>query len=296
MKRLLITDLDNTLYDWVAYFAPSLRAMIHELARLLGEEEGRLYAELQTLHRRYGTSEQPFTVLDLPSVLERFPGTDRRERLELLDGPLHAFNRSRKQTLRLYPGVAETLAACRAAGVAIVGHTESITANAYYRLDRLGLLPYFQRLYTLAGTYEGHPDPERAGELRPPEGFVRTVPAAESKPNPVLLRDLCAREGVSPDDACYVGDSLTRDVTMAKDAGVTAVWARYGTRHDPALWQILLRVTHWTAEDVAREEAIRDSHPEIAPDYTIDAFGELLAVPGFEGVGAGASRARCSAS
>ena len=37
---------------------------------------------------------------------------------------------------------------------------------------------------------------------------------------------------------------------MAKDAGLTAIWARYGGRYDPQLWDLLVAVSHWTAADV----------------------------------------------
>lgn len=51
----------------------------------------------------------------------------------------------------------------------------------------------------------------------------------------------------------YVSDSLTRDMSMAKAAGVHAVRAKYGTRYDRDLWLDLVWITHWTDEDVARE-------------------------------------------
>jgi phosphoglycolate phosphatase len=36
MKKLLITDLDNTLYDWVSFYAQSFTAMLDELVVILG--------------------------------------------------------------------------------------------------------------------------------------------------------------------------------------------------------------------------------------------------------------------
>jgi FMN phosphatase YigB (HAD superfamily) len=81
-----------------------------------------------------------------------------------------------------------------------------------------------------------------------------------------------------------VGDSLVRDVSMAKAAGVHAVWARYGLQYDRALWEILVRVTHWTDEDVRREEELRRLTKDVQPDYTIDDFGELLALIGIANI------------
>lgn len=279
--RLLITDLDNTLYDWVTFFAHAFEAMAGRLVEILGVEEEALLDEFQALHQSYGTSEQPFTALDLPCVRREFGDLPRRQLIEKLDPAFHAFNVERKKHLRLYDSVAATLEELRRRGVRVVGHTESIAANAVYRLQMLGIAHHFEHLYVLDSDYPGHPDPERADALRPPPGLVRKVPRRERKPNPELLRgDICRREGVEPRQACYVGDSLTRDIGMAKSAGLMAVWARYGTRYDRRLWDILVRVTHWSAEDVAREEELRRRYDRIEPDFTIDRFGEILSLPG----------------
>ena len=36
MKRLLITDLDDTLYDWLGFFIPSFYAMVDEVVKITG--------------------------------------------------------------------------------------------------------------------------------------------------------------------------------------------------------------------------------------------------------------------
>lgn len=275
---LLITDLDNTLYDWVTFFATSFQGMVRELSCLLEVEPEKLLDEFKSLHQQYGTSEQPFTALELPSVRLKFGNATRRQLLQELDRPLHVFNSLRKKHLRLYDSVTETLSRLREAGVVLVGHTESMAENALFRLQKLGIDSYFKHLYVLESNYPGHPDPERAEQLAPPLGYIRCVPRSERKPNPELLRDICYREGVSPRDAFYVGDSLTRDMSMAKAAGVTAIWARYGTRYDSGLWKILVRVTHWTDEDVAREEDLRRQFGQVEPDFVIGRFEEVLEI------------------
>jgi phosphoglycolate phosphatase-like HAD superfamily hydrolase len=277
---LLITDLDNTLYDWVTFFAQSFQGMVRELSILLDVDSDRLLDEFKSLHQRYGSSEQPFTALDLPSVKDRFGDLPRQQLLKQLDRPLHVFNGLRNRSLRLYESVPETLERLRAAGITLVGHTESIAENALFRIDKLGLTEYFKHLYVLESDYLGHPDPERASALIAPPGLLRPVPRSQRKPNPELLRDICSREGIRPEDAYYVGDSLTRDMSMAKAAGVTAVWARYGTCYDRSLWSILVRVTHWTTEDVAREEELKKQYDRVEPDFTIDSFGEILEILG----------------
>src|SRR5262249_29700835 len=153
--------------------------------------------------------------------------------------------------LLLYEGASETLAQLEQAGTTIVGHTEAIMVNSYWRLRNLGIERYFSRLYTLEGREAIHTK-EDGSWLDPPEDLVAIVPRAERKPNPTLLLDICKREGYEPTSAYYVGDSLVRDIAMAKEAGITAIWAAYGVQYDPACWAFLVKITHWTDDDVAR--------------------------------------------
>lgn len=229
VARLLITDLDNTLYDWVTYFATSFSAMTKALVQLLEVDEQIILDEFKVVHQRYGNSEQPFAVLELPSVRRRFGDVNRSQLVHKLDPALHAFNSARKKSLKLYDDVASTLLTLRSQGVTIVGHTEAIAVNAYYRLSKLQVVDCFQRLYTIEGHTEDHPIRERQEQLAPTHDLIRVVPITERKPNPHLLLDICQREGIPPQGAVYIGDSLTRDISMAKAAGVLSIWARYGT-------------------------------------------------------------------
>ncbi len=277
---LLITDLDNTLYDWVSYYARAFRAMVEKLAEALDVEEETLLDEFKAIHQHYGNSEHPFAALELPSVEARFGALSRTQRMRALDGPLGAFRAAREQYLELYPSVRETLGRLHRHGVVIVGHTEATAEQAFFRLRKLGIVGLFRHLYALDGSLKDHPDPARRADLRPPSGLVTSIPRQERKPNPELLRDICRKEGVALGEAYYVGDSLTRDMSMARRAGVAALWARYGTRYDPHLWNILVRITHWTDEDVRREAQLKKRYHDVQPDYVLDRFADILDIVG----------------
>ncbi|WNG25616.1 HAD family hydrolase [Cystobacter fuscus] len=277
--RLLITDLDNTLYDWVSFFARAFEAMAAELTSLLGVDSQELFNEFKEVHRKYGDSEHPFAVLELPAVRRHFGDLPVEELKAKLDKPLHAFNSARKRELRLYESVATTLEELKRRGVLIIGHTEALAVNASFRLHKLGIDKYFHRLYALeAAVPLLPPSPNRpAAQLHRPD-FVELVPRSERKPNPRLLAHICASEQVNPKDAWYVGDSLSRDIVMAQAAGVTSVWAEYGTRYDPGLWGTLVKITHWTDEDVVRDAELRRQAKTVRPDYIIKSFSELLSL------------------
>jgi FMN phosphatase YigB (HAD superfamily) len=277
--KLLVTDLDNTLYDWVTFFAQSFDAMVAKLIEMTGIDRKVLIAEFKLIHQKYGNSEQPFSLLELPSLQRHFGVTSRQEMLKAVDPALHAFNRARKVHLQLYPTVRETLEELSQRGVILVAHTEATPVNAYWRLQKLGVVHLFRRLYSLEGHICPHPDLSRTEPANPPSGFLRLVPKTERKPNPALLADICAREGVQINHAVYVGDSLTRDISMAKEAGVKAVWAKYGTLYDQSLWGLLVSITHWTDDDVKREGELKRNLAHIRPDAVIERFSDLIAVP-----------------
>lgn len=277
--RLLICDLDNTLYDWVSFYAQSFLAFVDGLVATTGIEREELLDDFRAVHRRHQNSEHPFAVLELECIRRRFAGMSNEDILSELDEAMHAFNSTRKRTLLPYDGVRETLAELVSCGVQIVAHTEAIAELAFDRLRRLELTQFFSCLYARDSTLPPHP---RSGPMNPaPEGFVERIPIIERKPNPALLDRICRRHGMLLCEAVYVGDSLTKDMGMAKTAGAYAVWARYGTRYDRHQWSALVRITHWTPEDVEQEKRLKEKFLGVEPDLVIDSFSQLLgAFPG----------------
>lgn len=113
--RLVITDLDNTLYDWYASFVPAFYAMVDEAVKIIGVDKEQLLDELKLVHVRYHNSEQPFAILETPSIEQRFPSATMLERKQLLDKAFRTFSKIRMRNLRLFPGVRQTLSQIRAA-------------------------------------------------------------------------------------------------------------------------------------------------------------------------------------
>jgi FMN phosphatase YigB (HAD superfamily) len=272
LKRLLVTDLDNTLYDWVGFFGPAFSAMVDALVELLHVDREQLLDEFKDVAGLVGSLEHPYAAFELASVRLRYPRATPAELKEALDPAFHAFNRVRKARLALFPGVHAGLSALAASGVPVVGYTESTMANAWFRLHRLGIHELFRRLYVLEGA-QVVDVPGRRSTPPPPPEFIRTVPRSERKPNPALLRDIGRREGVAARAMLYVGDSPNKDVAMANRAGITAAWARYGAEPDSENWKILVRVTQWTSHEVRAAEA---QQPAARPDVVLSSFLEVL--------------------
>ena len=276
--QVVITDLDNTLYDWFHFWYHAFGTMLDRLVGESGVPREVLVREIKEVHERYQTVEYVFLLQELPSLRRKHPGMDL---VEIYGEVIHAYRRARKEHLKLYPGVLETLQALRSEGVLLVGYTESTSFHSSSRVRALGLDGVLDELYSPPD--HAFPEGLRREEIRmyPPEHYEleRTVhrhtPLGEVKPNPALLLDIIGRTGRPLDRCIYIGDSLVKDVWMAQEAGVTDVHARYGTAHAREEYDLLRAVTHWTTEQVERERSA--SSRNVQPSFVLESgFGEIL--------------------
>ena len=103
----------------------------------------------------------------------------------------------------VFPGTAEVLKSLRSKGVRLCVLTNSGRAAAYQSLRKSGLLEFFEFVLTRDDTETMKPRPE---------GVLKAV----------------AMLGVTPGQACYVGDSRY-DIMAAKQAGAVSVGVATGT-------------------------------------------------------------------
>jgi phosphoglycolate phosphatase len=278
---VVITDLDNTLFDWFGIWYGCFRPMLDEVVRISGVPQDRLVREIQAVHRKYGTTEYAFLIEELPSVRKRHPAGDIAE---IYAPAIEAYRAARRRHLRLYPGVMEMLVAVKQAGCLLAAYTESVEFYTNYRIRKLGLDGVIDVVYSPPD----HARPEDFSRAYPPEAyaFSRTVqrhtPEGEYKPNPKVLSDIIGDIGAEKDEVVYVGDSLTKDVLMAQRAGVLDVHAAYGRRQKREVYALLSRVTHWTPEMV-RQEKSAAAHT-ITPTITLKkGFAEVREYVDFVG-------------
>ena len=84
MIKLLVTDLDDTLYSWIGFFIPAFYGMLDELSLILSVPKSDLLDEYQHVHQEKGSVEYPFATLYLPSVKAAYPGKTKEELLNIL--------------------------------------------------------------------------------------------------------------------------------------------------------------------------------------------------------------------
>jgi len=275
---VVVTDMDNTLFDWLAMWHAAFGAMFERLVADSGVPRETLERELYALHQAHGTTEYAFAIQALPSLRARYPHEDLTVRYT---DAIEAYRAARRATLRLYPGVLDTLRALRAAGVRVIAYTESLAYYAAYRVRALGLDGVLDTLYSPPD--HALPDGMSPDMIRryPPEHYRlhgtahRHTRAGAWKPDAAVLRGILDELGAAPDHAVYVGDSLIKDVAMAQAAGVADVFARYGDVRGRPGYALLRRVTHWTPAMLARSETRAEA--EVRPTHVLrEGFAELL--------------------
>ncbi|MFJ5319124.1 HAD family hydrolase [Pectobacterium versatile] len=276
MKTVLITDLDNTLFDWFTVWYKSFSAMLNEVSRISGISVDELKKEIKPIHQNHGTAEYSFVLEEIPSIVKKYG--EREEINSTFDSAIHAYRKERKNYLSLYPTVFETLNFLKKKGVFIIGYTESKEYYSNYRIQKLGLDGVIDILFSP----EDHHIPEGVvsqEKYRLKETKNRYTPKGEVKPNPKILLDIISSIGAKIENCVYVGDSEMKDIAMAKSVGVDAVFAKYGTTHfinNIQGYDLLRDVTHWTDEDVEREKRIKEENKDIHADYVINGFSEIL--------------------
>jgi phosphoglycolate phosphatase-like HAD superfamily hydrolase len=279
MIKLIAFDLDNTLYDWVSYFVPAFDAMVDALLRDPDLDEARLLADLKAIHQTYRTTEYAFAL----SEVDALNGLEASLSAGADEHPaITTFRHEAQHRLRTYDGVESTLRRLKDEDRVLVAYTDAMATYADDRLEQLGLAELFDELVAT----EDHPVPETATDFLsylPTARFAQRAIArhtpvghSERKPSPDPLARVLSSHSVDPDEALYVGDSLSRDIAMAQALRVHDVYAEYGHDYDPALWERLVTVTHWTPEDVARDRAL--AAQRATPTWTIHRFPEILGV------------------
>ena len=251
-KTAIITDLDNTLFDWVELWLKCFSVLLDGISEVSGISREKLIPEIAAVHQKHGTSEYSFLIDELPSLQPILAG---RPATEVFASPIENYRIMRRKHLRLFSTVAETLLKIKGRGEKIIGYTELMAFYSNYRVRRLGLDGVLDCVFCP----KDHVLPEGLSpeDLRkyPAEHYKlkyaveNFTPTGSKKPDPEVLNAIIEQLNLNKSQCVYVGDSLMKDVAMAIGCGVEDVWAKYGQAHKRPEYKLLQDVTHWSPED-----------------------------------------------
>ena len=281
VKTCVVTDLDDTVWDWLEMWYNSFYPYFEEIKHTFNIPDEELKEDFKKLHQKYGTTEVSFAYNELTSLTNEAKKQINKKPTPLSKSIYHKYNSNKKNNLKMYLGVLDTLKKLKSEGVLVIGFTESNAFFTKYRLKHLGLDGLFDCIYTPLDT--GVPNStfqfNDQNYWEPEQTEIRYLSREIKKPNSEILGIILRDFMVKPENAIYIGDKIDRDIRMANDAGITSVYAKYGSVIDGEKYDLLKTVTHWSEEDVIREQEYKIQHENdiIRADYTLEkSYSEIF--------------------
>ncbi len=293
--RLFVTDIDNTIFDWVTYYTRAFMALLETVGEIISVDPLQLAEESKSIFNMHGSIEYPFVVQELPSVNQYF-GKDIRAMLEKAVNPSREiFLEVAKDLLVTYPGVVETLTKFRQnhPNIPIVALTDAPRYVAMWKLNKLGVLNLFDSVYGLADPKL--PTDRELGEIKVDQeillkhlnrndfgfpGKIRILPDEYEKPGTrglktVLMDYDLDEDPIAKKHVIWVGDNLKKDIGLGNRLGVRSFWARYGTALESSLMEQLKSFS--PPHNVARNVYLSiDDKETPKPFASLDSFAEIL--------------------
>lgn len=273
--NILVTDLDNTLYDFISFFGPSFRGMVHALSRRLGVQEELLFDQYRDVYSRFGTVEYRESTQNL-TVLQALPEAEQSEVVRLA---YTVFGQTRKRNLALYPGVKETLTDLKNSSYKVVACTNAPIYHALRRIEQLGLSSHFDAVIGWNRPMQESPaEVQREMKLRSRYATRTTtivdVAEAELKPSKAMFKYVV---DMYPNADRYfaVGDSISKDLLPASELGFQTVWAEYGTHLNAKDLETVNSVVPWSDKQLSVHYQKADG---FKPTCTVQSFSELTDV------------------
>ena len=117
---------------------------------------------------------------------------------------------------------------------------------------------------------------EERGEYRAACPVIE-LPRHYEKPNPLGLQQICRTYSVEPSQVLVIGDSLKKDIAVARELGATDCWAEYGTYISLEYRE---RLDIISAPSVTRRHAAsvfeRGQSSMPVPTHALSNFGRIL--------------------
>lgn len=186
---------------------PLPKAVLFDLDNTLHSLTAARLAAVSTVAAWAGdpSGDLPFLFLhnDKPDMVENVLAAylAGQHNLPAADWLYHTLERS---CITPFPGIPDLLADLQTAGIRLAVITNSDPGEAHLRLELLGIAGFFEAVIT-------------------PDTF------GIKKPDPAVYQKTLDLLGVAAGEAVMIGDRLDRDVTPAREAGMRAVHAAYGT-------------------------------------------------------------------
>lgn len=200
MKKALIIDLDNTLYDYTSADKVAFKNLKETGARELDVTEEafneaylKAGAVVKERHDRRASSHNRMLYAQMTAeILGKSP-------LPVALTLYEAYWSTFFDSMQIYDGVVETLTELKRRGVKLAVCTDMLARVQFQKIRALGICEYFDAIVTS----------EEAGAEKP-----------SSVPVQILLDKLEMRTN----EVAFIGDGYEKDVLAARYSGLTPIW------------------------------------------------------------------------
>lgn len=242
--KLVVTDMDNTLYSFSKYLSAGVRDGVKDLSRKTGIAEEVLYKSIGKQMDTYNSFSYPWSIelalSDRLKVGKPSGMSFEQFRTTLSDPFWKTIERSLQENGVAFPQVLPTLEAIRAKQIPVVVLTNASHSIGVKRLEAMGLTrgKLVDRMYVM----ENPPEPvglapelinhgrERINIMAAVENdltVIKPIPKAWEKPDPRGMLEILQSYKLRPAQVLMVGDSVKNDIGLARATGTRGLLVRY---------------------------------------------------------------------
>ena len=213
--KAIFIDIDDTLLDYIPCCREAFDAAMRNLTPSLEEREGeRLFQLFFEISGRL-FSEAKHGKYTIAEVMDLYP----KEFIAAIGYPesavdpfKHAFRAAWGETHTLVPEAKEMLDVLRAKGYRLFAASNSFGHLQRRRLERTGILSYFEDTYI-------------------------SMDIGYDKPDIRFFQEALHRCGLQPNEVLMIGDSMTTDILGAQAAGIEALF--FDRRNNASLLELI---------------------------------------------------------
>ncbi len=241
LAKLIVTDVDGTLCSFWDYFVPAIRDFLKDISVRTEIPVIELARDIGHVINRRGTHEYPWLLEETSFAWNHYANRTEEFNEYFVKPFWSALDSNRVKYLRPFPKVLETLRELKQHGVKIVALSDAPDYMARIRNKQVfdGVLDAVYALETVEPDSKDVFQPislehgrsrvkairEEASDM---QSKVQVLPIEFEKPCPAGLDRVLNDFDVYPQEAIFVGDSLTKDGLVAASRGIRFVWAHYG--------------------------------------------------------------------
>lgn len=229
-------DGDNTLWGWLEYAVPAYEAMCEVLAEIAGKKPGETAEAMKAFYTTVGSIENEGLVQGLHAA-GFFSGVRDFDEAATIDRVMQTFARVQEENMRLYPGIAETVAEIHARGYRQILVSDAPIHKATARLQDTGLSDL---IYPAFGMPSAEVPRRPRSRPRPPihPDFVLHKEKPHSSNELALKLQLTRAELARL--LTFIGDSDPKDMGYARRIGCVGIHSLWGVA-DPKLVERILK-------------------------------------------------------